>query len=85
MIDHASYIAQRVRPTSRRKPGLGHSAGARLLSATTPLETLAYHCPSTKGGSTCKLHLAVDSHGMPVTGGCPGSRGRRSTGWCGRC
>ena len=122
------FSAQRVRPTSRRKPGEIHWAIYRrnldgsepryyLSNAPedTPLATLAY-----VGGSrwrietefeTEKSDVGLDEYetrtwsgwhhprgpvpagrsfsAEPATGlggkRCPGSRGRRSTGWCGRC
>ena len=120
------FSAQRVRPTSRRKPGEIHWAVYRrnrdgsepryyLSNAPedTPLETLAY-----VGGSRWRIETefeteksdvgldeyetrtwALASPRGPVPAGrsfsaepatlggkrCPGSRGRRSTGWCGKC
>ena len=122
------FSAQRVRPTSRRKPGGIHWAVCRrnldgsepryyLSNApeNTPLETLAY-----VGGSrwrietefeTEKSDVGLDEYetrtwagwhhhvALCLLGGafllslqqawgekrCPGSRGRRSTGWCGKC
>ena len=122
------FSAQRVRPTSRRKPGEIHWAVYRrnldgsepryyLSNAPedTPLETLAY-----VGGSrwrietefeTEKSDVGLDEYetrtwagwhhhvALCLLGGafllslqqawggerCPGSRGRRSTGWCGKC
>ena len=122
------FSAQRVRPTSRRKPGEIHWAIYRrnldgsepryyLSNAPedTPLETLAY-----VGGSRWRIETEFETEksdvgldavrdphlgwlaspcgpvpagrsfsAEPATGlvgkRCPGSRGRRSTGWCGRC
>ena len=103
------FSAQRVRPTSRRKPGEIHWAVYRrnrdgsepryyLSNAPedTPLETLAY-----VGGSRWRIETGwLASPRGPVPAGrsfsaepatglggkrCPGSRGRRSTGWCGKC
>ena len=121
------FSAQRVRPTSRRKPGEIHWAVYRrnldgsepryyLSNAPedTPLETLAY-----VGGSRWRIETEFETDKSDVGldeyetrtwagwhhhvalcllggafllnlqqawgGGCPGSRDRRSTGWCGRC
>ena len=122
------FSAQRVRPTSRRKPGEIHWAIYRrnpdgsesryyLSNApeNTPLETLAY-----VGGSRWRIETEFETeksdvgldeyetrtwagwhhHVAPVPAGrsfsaepatglggkrCPGSPGRRSTGWCGKC
>ena len=122
------FSAQRVRPTSRRKPGEIHWAIYRrnldgseprdyLSNAPedTPLETLAY-----VGGSRWRIETEFETEKSDVGldeyetrtwagwhhhvalcllggafllslqqawggGRCPGSRGRRSTGWCGRC
>ena len=132
-----SYLfgAQRVSPTSRRKPGEIHWAVYRrnldgsepiyYLSnppEDTPLETLAYVGgsgdalrPSTRrrraawGWNEYETRTPYQVRGrfwagwhhhvaLCLLGGafllslqqawgrrCPGSRGRRSTGWCGRC
>ncbi len=121
------FSAQRVRPTSRRKPGDIHWAiWRRNLDGSepryyrsnapedTPLETLAY-----VGGSRWRIETEFETEKSDVgldeyetrswagwhhhlalcpLGGafllslqqawgerCPGSRGRRSTGWCGKC
>ena len=126
------FSAQRVRPTSRRKPGEIHWAVYRrnldgsepryyLSNAPedTPLETLAH-----VGGSRSRIETKFETEQSDVgldeyetrtpqqvrsglesprgfvsagrrfsaeratgLGGkrCPGSRGRRSTGWCERC
>ena len=122
------FSAQRVRPTSRRKPGEIHWAIYRrnldgsepryyLSNAPgdTPLETLAY-----VGGSRWRIETEFETEKSDVGldeyetrtwagwhhhvalcllggafllslqqawggGRCPGSRGRRSTGWCGKC
>ena len=126
------FSAQRVRPTSRRKPGAIHWAvyrrnldGSELryylsnAPEDTPLETLAY-----VGGSRWRIETEFETEQSDVgldeyetrtpqqvrsglasprgpllagrrlsaesatgLGGkrCPGSRDRRSTGWCVRC
>ena len=121
------FSAQRVRPTSRRKPGEIHWAIYRrnldgsepryyLSNAPedTPLETLAYvggsrwrietefeteksdvgwtstrPAPGLAGITTLPCACWRSFSAEPATGlggkRCPGSRGRRSTGWCGRC
>ena len=121
------FSAERVRPTSRRKPGEIHWAVYRrnldgsepryyLSNAPedTPLETLAYLGGSRWGieteFETEKSDVGLDEYETGTWAGwhhhvalcllgaafllsllqaqqksCPGSRGRRSTGWCVRC
>ena len=121
------FSAQRVRPTSRRKPGEIHWAVYRRnLDGSEPryylsnaLEDTPFGDPGTRGRLPVAYRNGFETEKSDVGlgeyetrtwagwhhhvalcllggafllslhqawgGGCPGSRGRRCTGWCGKC